>query len=139
MTNRYSWSGDTEDLFFSIKASQIYHELQDDLKPASQTEIMKFSLEMMFSGRPFGVHKFWAFHSPDEPRMKQIMNTCPEMLGILPLRVVGGDRAWEKLICSLNITRDIITKATSGGTFDYMTLCHLKKSVDVVNEINIGE
>ena len=94
---------------------------------------------MMFSDRPFGVHKFWGFHSPDEPRMKQIMNTCPEMLGILPLRVMDGDRAWEKLICSLNITRDIIKKATSGGTFDYVTFCHFKKNADAVNQTNIGE
>lgn len=126
-----------EDLFFSIKASHIYHELPDSLKPASQTESIKFSSEMMYSDRPFGVHKFWGFHSPDEARMKQIIHTCPEMLGILPLHVVDGDRAWQKLVCSLNITRIIIKKATSGGTFDYVTYCPFEKNADVVNETSM--
>lgn len=130
LINRYPWSGDIEDLYFSMKASEIYHELPDNLKPASQRENMKFSSEMMFSDRPFGVHKFWGFHSPDEPRMIQIMKQCPEMIGILPLRVVSGDRAWEKLICSLNITRDIIENATSGGSFDYVKFCHFEKNAN---------
>jgi len=92
---------------------------------------------MMYSYRPCRVHKFWGFYYPDEPRMKQTMNTCPEMLCILPLHVVDGDRAWQKVVCSLDITCNVIEIATSSGTFDYVTYCPLEKNADVVNGTNI--
>lgn len=64
---------------------------------------------MLFSDRSFiSFHKFLNFHSPNELRMKQIMKTFPEILGVLPLRVVDGDKAWDNLICSLNMKRDIV-------------------------------
>ena len=130
---------DPEDRFFCEKAALIYHELPDGLKPASQKESKNFSSEIMFSDRPFGVHKFWVFHSPVKPRMRKMMNTCPEMLGILPWRVVSDDSAWKKLVCSLNITRDIIQKATSGGTFNYARFCPFEGKIDVDKEVNTGE
>ena len=138
-TYRFSWNGDPEDWFFCEKAAHIYHELPDGLKPASQREGMKFSSEMMYSDHPFGVHKFWVFHSPADARMKKMMNTCPEMLGILPWRVMRNNSTWEKLVCSLNITRDVVEMATSGGTFDYGKFCPFESSINVVNQATIGK
>jgi hypothetical protein len=102
-------------------AADIYEELPDNLKPAPVVEGKTFSSEMLYSDQPFGVHQFWTNLSPTEPKMKTMMESCPEMLGTLPSSHANGD--WKDLACSLNISRESITTAISGGSFNYEEHC----------------
>ena len=108
-------------MFFTYGAANIYDELPDNLKPASADEAMIFSVESIFAEKPFGVHKFWPWLAPDAPEMKPLIESCPEILGILPPEKLS-EPLWKDLVCSLNISRDKFDVATT-ISFDFREVC----------------
>ena len=103
-------------------AADIYDELPDGLKPAPANEAAAFSSEMLLlDAQPFGTHRYWCCRSPEAPKMRGLMENCPETLGILPPDLLAN-KEWKRRVCGLNVSRESFDPAVN-ITFDFQATC----------------
>lgn len=114
--------GRPEDSFFCNAAADIYEQLPASLRPATFDEERAFSVESLYYKAPFGVHQYWTALSPKSPFFPEMFANCPEMLEILPDKLIKKSQDWRNLACSLNISNSNIERASG---FNYSKYCGL--------------
>jgi hypothetical protein len=58
------------------------------MRPAPQSEEIRFSVETMMHESPFALHKFWPhLHANSLDTAAAMLGNCPEGLDIMPLEV----------------------------------------------------
>lgn len=119
---RFPWDGVTpEDWWFCNKAADIYDELPENLKPALISDELIFSVESMFTEKPFATHKYWVSLPSHLPGTKVLVESCPEILGVFQIEYFQFP-GHKELICSLNMNRDDFDKEFN-ITFDFRSIC----------------
>lgn len=118
----WKWGAGPEDWYICNMAADMYDELPDDIKPATFDEEMAFSSEMIYSEAPFGTHQYWANLDPMSPKLWEMFDSCPEMWGILNVKIFELRPAWKDMVCQINATRSDFVLGVN-ITFDFAQMC----------------
>lgn len=126
--HRSPWpDGLSEDMFFCHAAADLYNDLPAALRPAPMAEEIPFSVETIWHEAPFAVHKFWPHLHVSTPALAtQIIEHCPEALGILPADLVTNQTVWRDIVCSAQVDRGAFDQATN-ITFDFDRVCVVER------------
>lgn len=118
----WRWEAGLEDWYICNMAADMHDELSDDIKPASFDEEMDFSSEMTYAEAPFGIHQYWSNLDAMSPKLWTMFDSCPEMWGILDVRVFDLHPAWKDMVCRINVTRSDFVPGVN-ITFDFAQMC----------------